>query len=170
MQTIQTGAIGYRQNLAQAAQASISNLETELQFHRNILSQIEGTGGGGGNRAGTAGGVSARRTTTRAAGRPAGNVGGMTNREWIAALMQKHGEGLTPPQIKQFAIQAKRQVHASFPYDSIRTMLRNGQIREQGGTYWLKTTAGTGTVARAGRARTTRARKQPVARAMAASG
>ncbi len=105
---------------------------------------------------------------------PASGAGAeLSNPEWIWGLLRQHGEGLTTRQMKEYAANAGRQVHASFPFDSLQKMKQKREITKRGSgataKYFLN--AGTGVMSRQGEPQTGR-QKKDVGRAktMSASG
>lgn len=164
--TSQTNIAGYRQNLVAETRTWVNNLESELKLGKRILGELTGNST---SRAGTAGGIRARRTTGRTAGRT-GNAA-TSSREWITGLLRQHGEGLTAAQLKQMAITAGRNVYANYPNDVLSKMRAKREVTHRGNKYFLAgNIGGTGPVTRAGRARTTARGRKPMGRAMGAAG
>ncbi len=158
------GTIIYREQAIQGLGASIQALETEAQFQRGMLTQLAG-------KAGTAGGLRAGKSDNGGTGGDGGEV--VSNPVWIAQLLQQNAKGLTAAQIREYAQQAGRTVHASFPHDSFGKMREAGRIRKHGtgtGARYTLTNRGITWMAKAGTANLPPVgrQKKTVAKTMAA--
>lgn len=58
-------------------------------------------------------------------------------REWLRELFREHKEGLTPAQIREFALVDSLEFNESFPYTSLWKLKSRGELTERGGKYFL---------------------------------
>ncbi len=126
----QSGAgIIFRRTAIEGLGTSIQMLEDEAAYQRQMLNNL--TQGGTIGRRGNAGGFQVGRGSTG----PAGGTnaeGGVSNPVWIGQLLRQHTEGLTAAQIREYAVQAGRTVHQSFPHDSFGKMRAQKLVRKTG--------------------------------------
>jgi len=66
----------------------------------------------------------------------------LTHREYIRKILRKHkSEGLAPFEMRRLAKQEGRGVAASFPYEQLKTLKRDGEVAQnEQGSYLLTST------------------------------
>ncbi len=118
------GTIIYRERAIEGLGNSIQMLEDEANYQRQMLNNL---------RAGTAGGIRMQRgTSTGGAGGDGGGGGVVSNPVWITQLLGQYAKGLTAEEIREYAIEAGRKVHASYPHDSFTKLRASGLVRKMG--------------------------------------
>ncbi len=120
---------GYREPIIETIDNQVQNLDADrvsLMAARGNLTQGMGRGG-------TAGGVRMQRgTSTGGAGGDGGGGGVVSNPVWITQLLGQYAKGLTAEEIREYAIEAGRKVHASYPHDSFTKLRASGLVRKMG--------------------------------------